>query len=65
MATTIMAPTDRKARGAPREFARRLLDAVLQIPLVLKIMGANGIIVAVAAAISWKRTPASVCAIDS
>jgi signal transduction histidine kinase len=28
-----------------------LLDAVLQIPLVLKIMGANGIIVAVAAAI--------------
>ena len=51
MATTVIAHPDSRARTAPREFARRLLDDVLRIPLVLKIMGANGIIVAVAAAL--------------
>ena len=51
MATTIVAHAPQKVRWAPREFAGRLLDAVLQIPLVLKIMGANGIIIAVAVAL--------------
>jgi signal transduction histidine kinase len=51
MATAVLAQPAHKVRAAPREFARRLLDGVLRIPLVLKIMGANGIIVVVAVAL--------------